>query len=85
MYKESKFDHEGRSLTVGATKSDNKFVVRLYEDGQPIGPVSYSIDIETIFDGQSRGFDLRLLDRLMAVAESDVTEGVVVLPRRTPN
>jgi hypothetical protein len=68
---------------VGATKADNNFVVRIYEKGRPIGPATYSIAIETVFDGRLRGY-LRLLDRLMALAESDVTEGIIVLPSEEP-
>jgi hypothetical protein len=79
MFKENHFDHKGRQLTVGAEKTDNEFIVRVYEQGKPIGP-PYNLTIETVFDGKARGFDLRLLDETMAIAEADVVEGVVTLP-----
>ena len=79
MLKENSFSHDGRNLAVRVAQQDNQFLVRVFEGNKPVTGVVYSVTIETALDGQMRGYDLGVLDELMDIAESDVTEGRVPL------
>jgi hypothetical protein len=76
---ESSFSHNGRNLTVRSAQQDNEFVVRVFEGDRPIGSATYRVTIETEFDGKIRGFDLRGLHGLMALAETDIVQGITSL------
>jgi hypothetical protein len=76
---ESSFSHNGRHLTVRCVQQDNEFVVRVFEGEKHVGTATYRVTIETEFDGQMTGFDLRGLHGLMALAETDVVQGITSL------
>jgi hypothetical protein len=76
---ESSFSHNGRDLTVRSDQQNNEFVVRVFEGEKPVGTATYRVTIETEFDGEMRGFDLRGLHGLMALAETDIVQGITGL------
>lgn len=76
---ESSFSHDGRNLTVRAVQRNNEFVVQVFEGDRPVGSATYRVTVETEFDGQMRGFDPRGLHGLMALAETDIVQGITSL------
>lgn len=78
---ESSFSYGGRSLTVRASQQDNEFVVQVFERDRPVGTASYRVAVETGFDGLERNYDIRGLHGLMALAETDIIQGITsILP-----
>jgi len=66
-------------LVVGAISEENKYKVRVYENGKPVTAAVYSVEIEAAFDAKMRGFPLELVDELMQIAKDDVIEGRIPL------
>jgi hypothetical protein len=76
---ESNFLHNGRNLTVRATQHNNEFVVKIFEGDRAVGSATYTVAIETEFDGQMKGFNLQGVHGLMALAETDIVQGITEL------
>ena len=76
---ESSFSHNGRNLIVRSVQQKNEFVVQVFEGDRPVGSATYRVTVETELDGKMRGFDLRGLHGLMALAETDIVQGVTSL------
>ena len=78
MVKENTFAHLGRIFAVRAAvqkENDNEFIVRVYEGDLPATPILYTLTFEAI-DAEIARIDMRLLDGLMRLAESDVKDGI---------
>jgi hypothetical protein len=73
------FTFSGRWLEVRATALADRCHVRVYEDQEPITPVTYSA---SLYAPLARDISLRdLAEHLMEVALSDVVRGIVPLLR----
>ena len=76
---ESSFSYSDRNLTVRCDQQNNEFVVQVFEGNRPVGTATYRVTIEKDLDGEMRGFDLRGLHGLMALAETDILQGITGL------
>lgn len=73
------FSHAGRKLTVKAAPYDDRWEVRVFEQGNAATDVVYTVRDDRTDEAERGGITPTVLHELMGLAQSDVVQGRVAL------
>ena len=70
MVEPREFSHVGQILEVRAAQTTSGWSVRVFEDGQPVTRIFYTVNYETQMRAEYQGDDL--VEALMRLAQEDI-------------
>lgn len=73
------FSYKDRQLQVRATPAGNAWTIRVFENGEPVTAIVYTVSHETAIDASMRSTPLHLVHQLMDLAKTDIEDGIVRL------